>query len=574
MEWMGENVGRNFDTGRLNAFNTRYLTLCHSVEELNALRPGPKVVLASFGSLECGYARLLFTKWAEDPKNLIVLTDRGAPGSLSRRVRVESEKPPGARQTLDVSLSRRVPLIGEELDEWRAKRRDERVAKQQQAEATTKKTQEGHLELEEEAAEAIQTEPTGMEIDAIPAAAAATETPAAAAAAESLLGVAHISGSNTRAKSLRRGRCLVDGFTPAPGAAAPMFPDETWNPAVDDFGEEVDVSVFARAVSESQRAEHDGKADAAIAQAEGATKTFVDAENALQKREAPVKKSIPPPAPPPMPEEAPDKMVCEDLKIILRAAVHACDYEGRADGRSVRTLLQRVEPRRVVLVHGTEHNTAYLHKSLAQALGPHVRIDSPDVGETIECTSDVATYGLELSQDLIQKTRLRECAGYQVGWVDGVVVFRENANGESVPVLTAPTEETFGLLGDGGFRGGSGRDDDDENTNENDEKAHKAPTTPSRRETAASAGTLVSMATAASVQRRESAFVGDLKLTDFKIVLASHGIGAEFKGGALVCLGGAVCVRKSFDSENLTVEGALSDDFYKVRSILYQAYQI
>ncbi len=132
-------------------------------------------------------------------------------------------------------------------------------------------------------------------------------------------------------------------------------------------------------------------------------------------------------------------------------------------------------------------------------------------------------------------------------------------------VARTTTCVTFGVCG---------RDDDDENTNENDEKAHKAPTTPSRRETAASAGTLVSMATAASVQRRESAFVGDLKLTDFKIVLASHGIGAEFKGGALVCLGGAVCVRKSFDSENLTVEGALSDDFYKVRSILYQAYQI
>jgi len=34
MEWMGENVRRAFDHDRHNAFNTRYLTLCHSLEEL------------------------------------------------------------------------------------------------------------------------------------------------------------------------------------------------------------------------------------------------------------------------------------------------------------------------------------------------------------------------------------------------------------------------------------------------------------------------------------------------------------------------------------------------------------
>ena len=90
LEWMGENVGRNFDRDRLNAFNTRYLTLCHSLEELRNLRPGPKVVLASFGSLEAGPARALFAEWAEDPKNLVAFAaaarrQPGAPRAHARR---------------------------------------------------------------------------------------------------------------------------------------------------------------------------------------------------------------------------------------------------------------------------------------------------------------------------------------------------------------------------------------------------------------------------------------------------------------------------------------------------------
>lgn len=509
------------------------------------------MVLASFGSLEAGPSRHLFTEWAEDPKNLIVLTSRGDPGSLSQEVRLESEKPPGARAAIDVQLSKRVPLAGDELEQWRLKRKGERLSKQQKMEEKRKQEEE-------------EVENTAMDVDETK-----TEEPAAAAAAESLLGVAQISGASTRAAELRRRRCLIDGFEPPANAAAPMFPDERWAPQVDDFGEAVDVEVFARAMVDAQNST--GKSDAAIAQAEGTVKTAVDAANALHKKQI-TKKPIPPPAPPPMPEEAPDKVVVDTLKITLRAAVHVCDYEGRADGRSVRTLLTRVEPRKVVLVHGTEENTKYLQESLQQALGPSVEIDTPSVGETIECTSDVATYGLELSQDLLQTTRLRECAGYQVGWIDGVVAFAKNANGVDVPVLIAPPKELNLLIGDAGLKKNS---TDEEGALDDGGD----PTTPARVEDAKdSAAATVAIASQASKERRESAFVGDLKLTDFKIVLASHGITAEFKGGALVCSGGAVCVRKVESDENenqsLQVEGALSDDFYKVRMILYNAYQI
>ena len=282
LEWMGENVGRNFDRDRLNAFNTRYLTLCHSLEELRNLRPGPKVVLASFGSLEAGPARALFAEWAEDPKNLVVLASRGAPHSLARRVRALAEQPPGARKPLEVAVSRRVLLDGAELEAWRLKRKDERLSKQALASAEAERKREEEAEKTKEVDEK-------MEVDENEA--TQTEEPAAAAAAESLLGVAQISGAGTRAAELRRRRCLIDGFEVPADATAPMFPDEVWDPDVDDFGEAVDADAFARAVAQSTKAA--GASDAAIAQAEGGVKAAVDAAGAARVAAQP--KAIPPP---------------------------------------------------------------------------------------------------------------------------------------------------------------------------------------------------------------------------------------------------------------------------------------
>ena len=559
LEWMGENVGRNFDRDRLNAFNTRYLKLCHSLEELRNLRPGPKVVLASFGSLEAGPARALFAEWAEDPKNLVVLADRGAPGSLSRRVRALSEQPPGARKPLEVRVSRRVLLDGAELEAWRLKRKDERLSKRAREAAAAEK--ESLPEEAEKEKEKTPSPPEAMEVDDEKKAGAVQE-PAAAAAAESLLGVAQISGAGTRAAELRRRRCLIDGFEVSAAAAAPMFPDEVWDPVVDDFGEAVDADAFARAVALSARAA--GASDAAIAQAEGAAKAAADAAGAARAAAQP--KAIPPPAPPPMPEEVPSKIESHTKHVQLRAAVHCCDYEGRADGRSVKTLAARVEPRRVVLVHGTEEDTAFLRDALRASM-PGVEVDAPGAGEAVDCTSDTAAYKLELSQELLQRTRLRDCAGYQVGWVEGVVGFAENAAGETAPVLMAPPKEAAEVGGEPEPQGGGGAVAAAETP---------SPDTPTRGEDVSStaAAVAVAAATAASKERRRSAFVGDLKLTDFKIALASAGVAAEFRGGALVCAGGAVCVRKSSESENLEVEGALCDAFYRVRDILYASYQI
>jgi cleavage and polyadenylation specificity factor subunit 2 len=556
LEWMGENVGRSFDRDRHNAFNTRYLTLCHSTEELHALRPGPKVVLASFGSLEAGPSRHLFTQWASDPRNLVVLTDRTQPGSLAREVRDLSRRPPGAREPLQVAVSHRVPLEGGELRAWREAKAAARARAVAEMEAETRAEQAAADAADKgAAAQGMDIDGVGGDDDSsgdnngsgdgsgVEGAAAAT-----AAATDSLLGVAQVSGAGTRAAELRRRQCLVDGFQPPSGAAAPMFDNELWEPDMTDFGEAIDAEVFGRAMQEAN-AVAQASLDAPIAAPEGAAAAAA-AANAAAASAAAVG-DIPPPTPPPPRKETPSKVVTEVREVHLRAAVHACDYEGRADGRSVRTLVAHVEPRRVILVHGTSSDTTALAEHLRTSL-PGVTVDVPAAGQAVDCTSHTAMYRLQLSQDLLSRTRLRDVAGYQVGWVDGIVGLALDGEGNEVPVLLAPTPAALGA----GWApaGGGDNDDNDDEDRDGDATAaavvgavagavagaeiydtSRAPraTEMFRQDGSAegrdvatvvtAAAAAVALAAVASKERRRSAFVGDLKLSDFKLALAAAG---------------------------------------------------
>jgi cleavage and polyadenylation specificity factor subunit 2 len=61
----------------------RRLKIVKTLDEVNAL-PGPKLVLASFPSLDTGFAATLFRSWSTDPLNTLILPDKGPTGSLCR----------------------------------------------------------------------------------------------------------------------------------------------------------------------------------------------------------------------------------------------------------------------------------------------------------------------------------------------------------------------------------------------------------------------------------------------------------------------------------------------------------
>jgi cleavage and polyadenylation specificity factor subunit 2 len=157
LEWMGDDLTKNFSQSRENPYEFKYLRLCHKIEDLENY-PGPKVVIASNYSLETGFARELFVRWMTIPAhdsmvtdhhhhnkhNTLILTDRSGPGSLARRLYDDWEsqtftaegvvatqgrnkipvKPAIVYETaLDLTVYRRVPLEGAELQEYEAAQR-------------------------------------------------------------------------------------------------------------------------------------------------------------------------------------------------------------------------------------------------------------------------------------------------------------------------------------------------------------------------------------------------------------------------------------------------------------------
>jgi len=70
----------------------------------------------------------------------------------------------------------------------------------------------------------------------------------------------------------------------------------------------------------------------------------------------------------------------------------------------------------------------------------------------------------------------------------------------------------------------------------------------------------------------KTVFVNEPKLSDLKQILLQNAIQAEFHGGVLVC-NDIIALRKN-EAGRIILEGVVSDDYYRVRQILYDQYAI
>lgn len=113
IEWMSDKLMKSFENARNNPFQFRHLNLCHTLAELNQV-PSPKVVLCSTTDMESGYSRELFTQWASNPNNSIIITSRSSPGTLARDL-IDNG---GNGRQIDLDIRRRVELEGPELEEY------------------------------------------------------------------------------------------------------------------------------------------------------------------------------------------------------------------------------------------------------------------------------------------------------------------------------------------------------------------------------------------------------------------------------------------------------------------------
>ncbi|XP_051121439.1 cleavage and polyadenylation specificity factor subunit 2 isoform X2 [Andrographis paniculata] len=457
LEWMSDSIAKSFEHTRDNAFLLKHVTLLVNKAELEKVPDGPKIVLSSMGSLEVGFSHDIFVEWAADSKNLVLFTERGQFATLARML--QADPPPKA---VKVTMSKRVPLVGEELaayeEEQNRKRKEEALKAALIKEEESKPT----LDAELGAGDPMDVDTTKKQ-------------------------------PSSNAASLQSGAfrdVLIDGFVPPPNCAGPMFPFYDKSSEWDDFGEVIDPDEYTIKDEDMDQ-----------------LSTLVDGDLNGKLDEASASLLL---------DTTPSKVVSSEQTVYVKCSLLYMDFEGRSDGSSIKKILGHVSPLKLVLVHGSAEATEHLKQHCLKSVCQHVY--APQIEESIDVTSDLCAYKVQLSEKLMSNVLFKKLGDYEIAWVDAEVGKTNN-------------------------------------------------------------GTLSLLPLSASAPPHKTVLVGDIKMADFKQFLASKGFQVEFAGGALRC-GDYVTLRKVGDSSQkgggniqyIILEGPLSEEYYKIRDHLYSQF--
>ncbi|KAG2178419.1 hypothetical protein INT44_001571 [Umbelopsis vinacea] len=489
LEWMGEDMTRTFSQTRENPFDFKYLRLCHRVEDLEKY-PGPKVVLASNQSLETGFGRDLFLRWMRqnqtetDAVNTLILTDRAAPGTLAAHLynewysrnsaddaaaaagadRPEVRSPIEYETQIHTVIHQRVPLEGEELEEYETRKRNQAEREAQQAAIMAR----SRVIMEEDESDASDAdEPDDVNL-------------------EDLL--------TTQFDLYVRDAGKSGGFFKQTHSYR-MFPYVERRKKFDDYGEAIMVDHYKQASDIEQIEE-------AMNAGTGAKFGGEDVDMDLAEPILPAR------------DETPTKYISFEDSITVKCMLQYIDFEGLTDGRSIRNILAKIAPRKLIIVHGTPQATEYLSNALKNVAQFTNDVYTPDVGEVLNVSAATNIYRVRLTDALVTALRFSKLDDYDLARVSGRIHFST----DMTPTLDLPSSQ--------------------------DQIPFEPPV-----------------------------LVGDVRLREFRKVLQAEGITAEFKGELLLVCNDHVVVRK-MGTGQLLLEGLLSPDYYKIRSLLYAQHAI
>ncbi|KAF6213184.1 hypothetical protein GE061_010900 [Apolygus lucorum] len=230
--------------------------------------------------------------------------------------------------------------------------------------------------------------------------------------------------------------------------------------------------------------------------------------------------------------EIPTKCVKSIEEITVNAQVQYIDFEGRSDGESMQKLITQLKPHRLILVRGTKENTEALASHVKQ--WTDAKVFTPSKGDMVDATSETHIYQIRLTDAMVSSMKMQKAKETEVAWLDAMATLRSKAPD------TVQTEEME-------------VDDETSGIGERLLSLEPIPLT--------------------DVNPHDSVFINELKLSDLKQILTKHGIDSEFSGGVLWCCNRTIAVKRQ-ESRKVSLEGWISDNYYKVRDILYSRYAI
>ncbi|KAL0869390.1 hypothetical protein ABMA27_007630 [Loxostege sticticalis] len=235
-----------------------------------------------------------------------------------------------------------------------------------------------------------------------------------------------------------------------------------------------------------------------------------------------------PPAPPPKQEpeeeitEIPSKCVTSVREVAIKANVQYIELEGRCDGESLLRVVAQAKPRALVGLRAQDRALATLSKH-CQAEGIE-KVFTPQRGDVIDATTESHIYQVKLTDSLMSDIVWRKAGDAELAWLSAVVAARPHQR-----ETDATAEDT-------------------------------------------SSDVVMSLEPAAGVAHAAS-FINSVRLSELRAAIAKLGLSAEFSGGALELCNGTLAIRR-LENGRVALEGVLSEEYYKVRELLYDQFAI
>ncbi|XP_030854971.1 cleavage and polyadenylation specificity factor subunit 2 [Strongylocentrotus purpuratus] len=257
--------------------------------------------------------------------------------------------------------------------------------------------------------------------------------------------------------------------------------------------------------------------------------------------------------------DIPTKCIASQIIVDVKCSITFIDFEGRSDGESMKKLITQVKPRQLVLVRGqmnaTQHLAEYCHLQLAG-----VKVFIPRMNEICDATMESHIYQVKLKDSLVSSLLFSKTRDTELSWIDGCLDLQSAGDklaGKAIKGSDSSPNGDEKSFGDEKKKTpglGLGNESEDSSDDEDDiipvlDAVQTNEVTPHRQ-----------------------VYVNPPRFLDFKQVLAKNGIRAEFTGGVLVC-NNTVAIKRN-EKGHLTLEGAVCDDYYTVRELLYEQYAI
>lgn len=573
----------------------KYLRIFSSVAAMDEAvsRSDAKVVLAWPPSLTHGPARKLLARSASNERDVVLLTGCGEPGTLGRQLYDEWERQQdqsakwGAGKVgkmvrgssrLNIELHDKVPLQGEELEQFmEAKRLASAKAAQQRAllarstrrvEADDDQASSGSESSDEESEDDGVLEDTQ--------AAEGGEGRTVATKKRSGPGELDIENQDGAPEIsfdiyLKGNSSRMGTFFGAPNERAKgryktgvrfrTFPVVERKKRIDAYGEMLDISKW---LHRRRQLEALG-GEEAEAQSLEDQQAAIRSRKAQQAREEEAKRKE---------EGPPSKFVTEQVSVHLRCSLFFVDMDGLYDGRALKTIVPQLEPRRLIMVESVNEKQRQGTKTAVIHLpGMTQEVYVPAVGDTVEIGESTANYTVNLGEEVMGSLQFSSFQDYQVALLNARINFRAES---SIPMLDSLAEYRRRLEAESHKVA--------ERTPSPVPDVPKVKADPDGDEINAP---VPDPAPSVGVAQPQTLFIGDLKLSSLKHALArvhKPSLPSEFIGqGTLVCGSGAfrggtdnhgssnndiVTVHKEAQGE-IVIEGNVGRNFYQVRDAVY-----